>query len=98
MTVIFKICVPWLLKLVHFSFYCKKNENGISDISVSRCTSKPSFVLLHMCDLSYFDIVLCPSSSQIPATPLTLTSVDESVEGAKAGAVGSELVGVKSYQ
>jgi len=51
-----------------------------------------------MCDLSYFDIVLCPSSSQIPATPLTLTSVDESVEGAKAGAVGSELVGVKSYQ
>jgi len=51
-----------------------------------------------MCDLSYFDIVLCPSSSQILATPLTLTSVDESVEGAKAGAVGSELVGVKSYQ
>ena len=87
-----------VIEISSFFLLLQKNENGISDISVSRCTSKPSFLLLHMCDLSYFDIVLCPSSSQIPETPLTLTSVDESVEGAKAGAVGSELVGVKSYQ
>ena len=53
---IFKICVPQLLKLVRFSFYLKKMKK-VSDISVSWCISKPYFVLLYACDLSYFDVV-----------------------------------------
>ena len=32
---IFTICMPQLLKLVRFLFYRKKNEKGVSDISVS---------------------------------------------------------------
>ena len=34
--------------------------------------SKPYFVLLYACDLSFFDVVLCPCSSQLLATPLCI--------------------------
>jgi len=57
---------------ISFFHFIEKNDKCILDISVSRCISKPDFVLLYVCDLSYFDVVLCPSSRrQILATPLT---------------------------
>ena len=59
-----------VIKISSFFILSKKNEKGVSDISVSRCISKPYFVLLHVCDESYFGVVLCPSSRQILATPL----------------------------
>jgi len=37
-------------------FQIQKNEKCISDIPVSQCISKPFFVLLYVCDLSYFDV------------------------------------------
>ena len=42
---------------------------------VTKCISERCFVLLYVCDLSYFHVVLCPSSSQILATPLSLVIV-----------------------
>jgi len=37
---------------------------------VTQCIYDPYFVLFDACDLSCFDVVLCPSSRKILATPL----------------------------
>ena len=42
---------------------------------VTRCISDACFVLLYACDLRYCDVVLCPSSRQILATPLASAAV-----------------------
>jgi len=44
--------------------------------------SKPYFVLLYACDLSFFDVVLCPCSSQLLATPLCIWRPNENSPGA----------------
>jgi len=56
-----------VITISSFFYFCWKNEKCASNISVSRCIYR----ILYVCDLSYFDVVLCPSSRQILATPLT---------------------------
>ena len=42
---------------------------------VTPLARQPMSCYYYVCDLSYFDVVLCPSSSQILATPLALVIV-----------------------
>jgi len=46
-----------------------------------RCKSKPYSVLLYVCDISYFDVVLYPSSSQILTTPLMVSVLARDTRG-----------------
>jgi len=45
-----------VIKISSFFILFEKMKK-VSDISVSWCISKPYFVLLYACDLSYFDVV-----------------------------------------
>jgi len=44
-------------------------------IFMQQCLSDTYFVLFYLCDLRYFDVILCPSSRQILATPLITCSM-----------------------
>jgi len=60
-----RFCVPQLLKLVYFLFYWKKTKKVCRIFCYFTCVTR------------YFDVVLCPSSRQILATPLVLSTEDE---------------------
>ena len=60
---------------------CCGNTAARADLGVSTVTSPPPLArqpiscYYYACDLSYFDVVLCPSSSQISPDPLNALSL-----------------------
>ena len=61
--------VPQLLKLVYFSFYWKKWKARLYQIFCNSVYLTP-YLCYFTCVTRYSDVVLCPSSRQILATPL----------------------------
>ena len=63
------------VKRVYVGPYVWESPTSGADPGVTRVTSHTHLawqpiLCFHACDLSYFDVVLCPSSGQILATPL----------------------------
>ena len=49
---------------------CRGGTWGVTRVTNHPLARQPISYYYYACDLSYFDVVLCPSSSQILATPL----------------------------
>jgi len=62
------LCVPQLLKLLYF--HVTEKMKRVCRICCKHSVALFCIILRSLCDLSYFHIVLCPSSRQILATPL----------------------------
>ena len=71
MSNVFRILRTTVIKISLFFILLKKRKTVYRIYFVTRCISDPYFVLFYACDLRYFDVVLCPSSSrQILATQM----------------------------
>jgi len=73
MSNVFGILRTTVIKIVYFFHFIEKMKKVYRIFFRNTVLSDPYFVLFYSCDLRYFDVVLCPSSRKILATPLTLT-------------------------